>query len=192
MKTRLACLLVLSSFLASCGDKDNSSQSPTQNPPGTSNFKRIAITTAQSDGGLGLGGNAIVALENADGICHNEFPGFKALLSNEGRYNGANGDWVLKANTEYRRMDGTTVIGTTNANSVFNFPLQNSMGTTSVSAWTGLEANWGGSMNTCDDWTDAYAAGFGTDGDTGAVDSTSVANFGGSCQTQRKLICIEQ
>lgn len=160
------------------------------NGTGTGNtYKRIGITSNSSDGNFAMGGNAIDALENADALCNAEFSGFKALINNEGRYNGVGGDWILKANTEYRRMDGA-IIGTTTAGSVFTFPLTNSMGVTNVLVWTGLTTTWGGSANTCDDWTSDMSN--GANGDVLAVTSDAIGQVGSQCMSGLNLICVEQ
>lgn len=65
-------------------------------------------------------------------------------------------DWVLKPNQQYKRKDGTTVIGTTNANGLFPIPLTNSMEPNLLNAnnyvITGINADWINS-NDCDNWT---------------------------------------
>ncbi|TGL26309.1 DUF1554 domain-containing protein [Leptospira bourretii] len=66
-------------------------------------------------------------------------------------------DWVLKPNKEYRRIDGATVIGTTNANGIFAADLTNEISTTisgTSTIATGLNSNWTESANDCSNFTE--------------------------------------
>ena len=76
-------------------------------------YERIGITAIQYNGNLS-------GMIGADAKCQSQFGTlggtWKALVgTTTGRYNGGP-DWILAANTEYRRIDGTTVVGTTGAN----------------------------------------------------------------------------
>ncbi len=101
------------------------------------------------------GGHALTAADPATGytafddICMSDAqtkglrPGlFKAMAGAVWRDPG--NVWVLKANTQYRREDKTTVIGTTNGSKTFDFPLTNSItpGTAYTPIWTGLTDTW--------------------------------------------------
>lgn len=104
-------------------------------------------------------------------------------------------DWVLKPSKEYRRIDGTTVIGTTTANGVFSFPLTNVFQTTITgtnSIVTGLNTNWTSNANDCADWT-TNAGGTST---SFAVhdDLTSASLSAGTqaCNNVSKVVCVEQ
>lgn len=102
--------------------------------------------------------------------------------------------WVLAANQEYRRADGTTVIGTTTSSGIFAFPLTNSFGTcTGGVAWGGFLSNWTSAVNSCGGWT------FGGVSDarliscssttSSALDATGAAV---TCAASHQLICAEQ
>lgn len=72
---------------------------------------------------------------------------------------GEHVDWPLAPSTEYRRLDGTTVLGTTNAKGLFDV-LRASVDTVDGFVWTGLAANgantwtsWLTSPSTCAAWT---------------------------------------
>lgn len=72
---------------------------------------------------------------------------------------GEHVDWPLAPSTEYRRLDGTTVLGTTNAKGLFDV-LRASVDTVDGFVWTGLAANgantwtsWVTSPSTCAAWT---------------------------------------
>ena len=64
-------------------------------------------------------------------------------------------DWVFGANQTYYRLDGTTVIDTTDANGVFTFEMDNTVMASIVNAntWTGMEIDMTESTHTCDSWT---------------------------------------
>ncbi|PKA12234.1 hypothetical protein CH372_10220, partial [Leptospira meyeri] len=56
-------------------------------------------------------------------------------------------DWVLKPNQQYKRKDGTTIIGTTNANGIFVSSLTNVIDPdmfdgASDHVFTGVNADW--------------------------------------------------
>lgn len=106
-------------------------------------------------------------------------------------------DWVLQPNTEYYRIDGTTLIGETNNNGLFIIPLTNTYkydaGTHRLSRiWSGLSADWRGSGATCSGWTSAAAI----IGSHAAVDATSSQAVYWSSQgcdyAGNYLLCVEQ
>jgi len=94
---------------------------------------KIFITAAKFDG------NALGGVKGADQLCMQDanYPGtavYKAfLVANTGNANtsriasispnAGDGqiDWVLKANTSYYQVDGTTLVMSTNANAIFDF-----------------------------------------------------------------------
>lgn len=106
-------------------------------------------------------------------------------------------NWVLEANTEYRREDGTTVIATTSANAIFDFPLTNSFTGVNETYWTGFTDTWatatdsvGASCNFFQSKTitdDSYV------GNGSAIDATAVNTSNLlSCAQTRKILCVEQ
>lgn len=105
-------------------------------------------------------------------------------------------NWVLKTNTEYRRSDGTTVVGSTNANGIFNLPLTSSIEPTlllgSSSVVTGLSTDWTSGL----DFTDWSGTGNGWYGDHTEANSGFFADSWASAATmatlQAKAICVEQ
>lgn len=102
--------------------------------------------------------------------------------------------WVLAANQEYRRADGTTVIGTTTSSGIFAFPLTNSFGTcTSGVAWGGFLNDWTSAINSCGGWT------FGGVSDARLLSCTSTTSSAldsvgapVTCAASHQLICAEQ
>ncbi|MBE7440021.1 MAG: DUF1554 domain-containing protein [Spirochaetales bacterium] len=107
-------------------------------------------------------------------------------------------DWVLKPSTEYRRKDGTTVIGTTTANGVFTFPLTNSVEiianlVVTNAIVTGMNADWTSNANDCLNWTTNM---HGNSSTVGTWDATNFTFIGGagtsSCANTHMLVCVEQ
>lgn len=111
---------------------------------------------------------------------------------------GEHVNWVLAANTEYRRMDGVTVIGTTNSSGLFPFPLENEIGVGSKFVWTGLKDSpaWvADGDNSCSGWTEDEDEIFGLAGSAKAGVTNAAALLNGkrlNCHTKRHLYCVEQ
>ncbi len=164
-------------------------------------FKYLKVTTQTFNGNLG-------EIAGADAKCAAEFPGYKALVASfgAGRFPGG-ADWPLAAATEYRRADGTTVIGTTLGDGMFDFGLGllNAVTSEAVAAWTGLQLDEGSWSNhaTCDlydhvggishDWTaetDFYPGEQGSANSTGSgmLDTGTDA----TCDSTAHLYCVEQ
>lgn len=102
-------------------------------------------------------------------------------------------NWVLEASRDYYRADGTTLIGATSAQRVFAFPLANSIGTSSIQAWTGLRNDWTvNSTAECGDWKSSSAVGLGRVGDADSVSSASIDDEFVSCDETHRIICAEQ
>lgn len=111
-------------------------------------------------------------------------------------------DWVLKPNQQYKRKDGTTVIGTTNSNGLFPIPMTNSMEPNLLNAnnyvITGINADWINS-NDCENWT-TKAAATSPNGLFGRHQNTDALAFAFSstlCSDlednyNAKAICVEQ
>ncbi|TGK82649.1 DUF1554 domain-containing protein [Leptospira noumeaensis] len=112
-------------------------------------------------------------------------------------------DWVLKPNQQYKRNDGTTVIGTTNANGLFPIPFTNSMEPNLLNAnnyvITGINADWINSLD-CDNWTTIGTATLAPNGLFGRHQNTNAQAFAfatSSCYDlvnnyNAKAICVEQ
>lgn len=106
---------------------------------------------------------------------------------------GAYVDWVLQADTEYRRNDGTTVIGTTDSDRIFSIDLTNSLGT-SGSYWSGLNNDWTAATTIdCSDWVNTTGSVNGVIGSLTAVDMGAFSNGNATCDTTTSyLVCVEQ
>lgn len=110
-------------------------------------------------------------------------------------------DWVFAANTSYYRPGLAVRIGTTNANGLFTFPLENSMVAPAESSliWTGFAVtdpdpvNWL-SGNNCTNWTfDGPPMPVGSYSASGTTtDHAIVAALAGCDITYANLICVSQ
>ena len=103
-------------------------------------------------------------------------------------------DWVLAPNTKYVRADGTTVIGTTSAAAIFAFPLTASIGTNGYSYWTGLNADWTTSSDSCSGWTQTTSGFSASEGLANTSDSQAISGVSDSCATLAGAFfaCVEQ
>ncbi len=103
-------------------------------------------------------------------------------------------DWILSANTEYRRADDRATVGTTNANAIFIFPLQNSIIAVEPASltWTGLEQDWRVSSSNCNDWTSFTLWTYGKPGISNAFDVTMLNIMTAACTYGINLYCVQQ
>lgn len=170
--------------------------------------RKIFVTSETTRGDIG-------GIAGADAFCASDdnHPGsgtYKALIvapggarvacttANCGGGPGEHTGWVLAANTEYRRIDGVTVIGTTNDAGLFPFPLVNEIGIGNTFVWTGLKDSpaWvADEQNSCDGWTEDEKKTFGLAGSakSGVTGSAAILNGKKSdCHTKRALYCVEQ
>lgn len=172
--------------LYSCGGSTVSKAGPQEN---ATNYKTIRVTDNEFRGNIGS--DLEEAMTEADGHCAAEFgSAFKALLGSSIRNLSIH--WILSPNTEYRREDGLTVIGTTNASATFDFPLENPITADPKPTWTGLTTAWEVSNNNCNDWTSSSSSFEGARGVSGSVteDSISINSLG--CANSFRLYCVEQ
>lgn len=154
-------------------------------------------------------------IDTADGICQSDaiFKGFTGtfkafLVAGAGNIRTASitanaGDgqveWVLQANKTYVQEDQTTVIQTSNANALWNFPLQNPASSSAGQFWSGMNNNWttGGTPNSnlCDttsltSWT---TASFGTPGVFNSLTNAILKDSNNlDCTTMIHFLCIQQ
>ena len=117
-----------------------------------------------------------------------------------------NTNWVLLPNHDYYRVDGITLIGTTNAGGVFPFSIQsltNSISGVDQWYWTGLGGTGIGSGKpawtnavTCTNWTTTSAVGTeghgnGTTGNNNGNDG-AISGWQQICSDLLSLACAEQ
>lgn len=166
-------------FLTSCGSDDNGGTGGSS----VGGFKKITF-------GTNISGSGDHGVADADLKCG---AGYKALIGSSIE-RSPNLNWVLKANTEYRRADGVTIIGKTNSNAVFTFPLTNSFGATAGSYFTGIQADWTiDTTKNCSDW--GSMADDRTYGNALSVTSTAIAENISDCGTTgpvTAIVCVEQ
>jgi hypothetical protein len=129
---------------------------------------------------------------------------YKALISKVGvriactasSCSGATGteqslDWVLLPNTEYRRENGTSIIGTTNANAIFDFPLTTALHATS-GPWTGLFGDWTVADN-CNGWTSNSSSDRARVGNPSSTGQDSISGYYTSCDSSStRVLCVSQ
>jgi hypothetical protein len=107
---------------------------------------------------------------------------------------GVDASWVMAANMIYYSVDSVSVVGTTNANGIFEFDLTNALANSAGFYYTGLEADWTASADNCTNWTDD-SSGFAAVGVPGAVNSEAIykAAVGGCPDSMMNFIlCVEQ
>ncbi len=124
------------------------------------------------------------------GLIVDEVPNRRASLSaNAG---DAQVDWVLIADQDYYRPDGTFLFRT-GANRLFTFPLPAYLSILAGSVWTGLNTNWTTFATlTCTSWT--LTTGNGRMGTPSTNLTTSSISAGsGACNIGGySVLCIEQ
>lgn len=131
----------------------------------------------------------------ADALCNASppVPGTYRALIADGVTRALGTNWALAPDTKYVRADGSTVIGTTNGNAAFVFPLNAGMGTSGVAIWTGLNADWSSSDDDCNNWSGT--AGFSaTAGLADTTDSQAIMGVLENCATLAGAFfaCVEQ
>jgi hypothetical protein len=145
----------------------------------------IGVTSATYTGSLGN-------VPGADEKCQAEFGNdYKAIIGTTERQKEGT-DWVLEANTEYRRIDGNTVIDVTGNDTCFTYDLDNSV-KTSRFVWTGLNNDCSlSSYGNCADWTDSRDSNVGICGDSNSQTLTLVNGEPKFCQQDYSIYCASQ
>lgn len=153
----------------------------------------------------GVGNGAFGSLAAADTFCTNDsnnpdntktykamiaFPGQRIACTTANCTDSAeNTSWVLTADSNYYRPDGTYV-GTTNSAGIFT-SLDDSIDDSHVSIYTGLAGDWTVG-NTCNTWTNNAGTAHGGWADettpTGLLADSNNLNCGQDLQ----IICVEQ
>lgn len=178
--------------------------SPTTNS-GPCNPCNIFVTTATNQPGVDFFG-----VSGADARCMSDpaYPGtgtYKAFLSQPGvrvaciTANCSGGaaehtNWILRANTTYRRLVGGLTIMTTNSAGIHNFGsnMTNAFEGGVAGWWTGMTGTWMfGSACTSNAW--GTTGGSGNFGDPNTSASAAISNGTDLCTTSgSKLLCVEQ
>jgi hypothetical protein len=169
---------------------------------------RIFVTQSSTDGSL-TGGAGGTPAARADDMCMNDTnkpnnSTYKAMISSSSRRactaancGGATGteqgqDWVLQPDTKYVRADGSTEIGTTNAQAIFAFPLTAAISSDGEGVLTGLNGNWTTGDN-CVNWAPTSSEDNGAVGASGETNSKALMDNPEQCQSlSRPIYCVEQ
>ncbi|MDW8306314.1 MAG: DUF1554 domain-containing protein [Leptospiraceae bacterium] len=107
-------------------------------------------------------------------------------------------NWILDVNTTYTRPDGTASWRTASNRKVFSIFLNRFVTTNTEDArefWTGMLGTWETALNlTCNNWTLSNPLYRGLAGNAYADTEGYFVEDGGqeTCDTQRKLLCVEQ
>ncbi|MNK99727.1 hypothetical protein D3C87_1201380 [compost metagenome] len=216
MKNQFFCSLVaLSMFgLSGCGSGLSKSTAGSDDGGSTTPaYKKIFVTDVTFLGDFKTLGAGATGIAGADNLCmqNTNHPGsgtYKAMLADgvvriactTADCSGGvseHTNWVLAPNTEYRRLDETTVIGTTTASGIFAFPLDNTVvdGSTPEAngIWTGLDLDWTSHATNCLGFESSSGANSAMAG-VSYVDSVNTIQNGGgaSCSFGQRLYCVEQ
>lgn len=184
-------VLFLTIILSACADP-----SKVDLPPSTFSAGEMKIFVTQKTFTGNLGG-----IQGADLFCNsdpNRPPGsYKALLV-DGVHRSAipQVDWVIRPTTLYFRGDGITIVGESDANGVFPFPITEAISASSQLVWTGLGglgAEWSTSTLNCQNWSVGDETSNSEPGDVGAEDvkmiNEGITTF---CNQNFHLTCVQQ
>ena len=114
-------------------------------------------------------------------------------------------DWVLKANTSYYKADGTTLIGSTDANGLLGSTVPQAMDAAGSNVWTGLRykpadpmfmmfpaERWINSGSDCSGWSDNTSNNAGQIGQLTATDYHYIDGGNPVCSNLLGFYCVEQ
>jgi hypothetical protein len=108
-------------------------------------------------------------------------------------------NWVLKPNKEYRRPNGITIIGVTNASSVFSIftgSLTNSFLGGFANIYSGItvasDTSWVPNATNCSNWTSAAAAGVQSANPNTTNSAAIDFGIGQTCNNTVGVYCVEQ
>jgi len=201
-------------LLSACGGDDSSE--------GNTSFvactqcKTFVMAGTAGDGNLlangrNINSNVTTGVGGADALCMDDFdyPGtgvYKALIvdginriaSVSPNTGDGQVDWVLQANTNYYRADGTTLVMTTDANGLMVFAVNGGSDLTNpfipdtFNYWTGLASDWQTSNDTCGTWNNNQNTSVGNMGLGSATTFEAIDSTSNNCDVTRKLLCVEQ
>lgn len=163
---------------------------------------RIFKTTQNYSGNLNLAGmDAACASDSARpfyGSGGLPFVGLRIGLGGLGDTRTLTNDFPLKANTQYYREDGVTLIGSTNSgNNGFVYPMTHSISAppsiVSDFAWTGLDVSgsvWNLAANTCSGWSSTAST--GASGSPWLTSTNATSGNNNSCSLNGSFYCVER
>ncbi|HMV34557.1 MAG TPA: DUF1554 domain-containing protein [Turneriella sp.] len=176
--------------------------------------KYIFVTSATYNGNFSAypASGGFAGTTGADGLCNADAakPNVSTYKAVIGSYDGGlpdverdgSGialDWALYTTTRYYRAADSLLVGTTDANGLFTFPLTNSFHNAAASYWTGLTSLYAYSATsscrptgtTTISWN-ASSTRTGVIGDGLSTISTAIANGSLACSNTLRLLCAEQ
>lgn len=159
---------------------------------------KIFLSARDTKGDFNNGGIMV-----ADSFCQSDsakpaFPVgavYRAMLvdgTNRKSLPGGQIAWVLAPDRTYVRADGTTVIGTTNGQGVFVFPLRAAISTTSAQVWTGISGSAWAAGNDCSGWTSDGSGASGIFGYANRSAADSLLGGTASCDSEKHVYCVQQ
>lgn len=179
-------LLFRSTRTASCADRGFCYIYSSQNPPATGSYGGIAGADAMCSQDAARPAAATYTIKAF-------LVGTTRRASLTASAGDGQLDWVLRSNQQYRRSDGTTVIGTTGSNALFTFPLAASFGTVGIGFRTGLNVNWTTVGNDCLSWTDGSVGQTSEIGTANQTNNTAIGGGNITCSNPGYyLMCVEQ
>lgn len=100
-------------------------------------------------------------------------------------------DWVMRPSSSYYQADGTTLILTTNANSIFVFgAATGSLGGTGA-YWTGLRPDWRTNTGqSCNSWSGTTGNAFS--GNLASLNDNMIRATSSACASLQPIVCVEQ
>ncbi len=141
----------------------------------------------------------------ADEFCTAQRPAYlvynyKAFLVSENTNRKATTpriNWVLLSNTSYYRDSDKKKIGTTNSSFLLPPTLENSLGTSGTSFWSGIDSafTYAADTNRCISGTNWKTASSGTQGKVGhltVTNSTYIENTTATCDSLLPIVCVQQ
>jgi len=152
----------------------------------------IFMTNKTFNGSLGgTSGADLLCMNDSNKPAISSSSIYKALLGTGNRYVSGN-DWVLRANTTYKRANTTITVGYTNSQKWFIFSLSNPISNISKDVWTGLRSNGNLSEYNCSQWTSSSNSLYGMTGLSTSSTSSSIERVEKICDSLRPLYCVEQ
>lgn len=185
-------------IFSGCGSSGNSSTNTGgSGDSGSTGPLKIFLTSSTSP--ANFGGKVAADAACASDANKPDSGTYKAMLAATGRTAGggvlaAQTDWVLKPSTSYYRADGTTLIGETTANAVFDFATTSNGidGGAPLEAWTGIQQDWTDSTSNCTNWsatgTSLVVVGMSVSSDGYMLDIQSSRN----CNSNFRFFCVQQ
>jgi hypothetical protein len=196
--------VLISVGICSCGQDGGVSPTLVTTPTGSTDCNpcRIFLTATTTTGDVGVAGFDAICTSDANKPATGTYKAFAVDSSTRVACTTANcsggpsehTDWVLHGNTDYTRVD-STIIGRTDTNGLWIFPLTNAIAANSDRSWTGFEStvvDWRTEdVDNCSNWSSLAGVGY-TSIHSGTIISSVLAFNIRTCNTQQFVTCVEQ